>query len=196
MYGIECANSAGQDSDRAPAPNIPGLRNVFLVGLMGAGKTTVGRHLARTLGFEFVDADHEIEARTGATIPLIFEIEGEEGFRKREAAVIADLAKRERIVLATGGGAILRPENRAALRANGTVIYLRAEVDTLLVRTSRSNHRPLLTTGDPRARLEELLRVREPLYLESADFAVETGRGSAPSVAKKIVTRLKERALA
>ena len=196
MYRIECANSVGQGSDQAPAPKIPGLRNVFLIGLMGAGKTTVGRHLARMLGFEFVDADHEIETRTGATIPLIFEIEGEEGFRKREAAVIADLAKRERIVLATGGGVILHPENRAALRANGTVVYLRAAVDTLLARTGRSTHRPLLATGDPRARLEELLRVRDPLYLESADFVVETGRGGAPSVAKTILARLKERASA
>ncbi len=194
MYGIECTSNAGPDSDRMPASQIPGLRNVFLIGLMGAGKTTVGRHLARMLGFGFVDADHEIEARTGATIPLIFEIEGEAGFRKREAATIAALVARDGIVLATGGGAVLLPENRVALRANGTVVYLRAGVDTLLARTRRSTHRPLLNTGDPRARLEDLLRVREPLYLETADIVVETGQGGAPTVTKNIVARLKERA--
>lgn len=196
MNGVECATATKPGDGELPMAAIAGLRNVFLIGLMGAGKTTVGRHLARLLGFEFVDADHEIETHTGATIPLIFEIEGEEGFRKREAAAIAELVKREHMVLATGGGAILLPENRAALRTHGTVVYLRAELETLLSRTSRSNHRPLLNSGDPRTRLEELLRNREPLYRDTADLIVETGRGSAPSVAKKIVTRLKERALA
>jgi shikimate kinase len=191
MHGNDLANGAMAGGDRISASGVPGLRNVFLIGLMGAGKTTVGRHLARLLGFEFLDADHEIEARTGVAIPVIFEIEGEEGFRRREAAVIADLVTRNGVVMATGGGAVLRPENRTALRANGAVVYLRAGVDTLVARTKRANNRPLLNTADPRARLEELLRVREPLYLESADFVVETGRGGASAVAKTIMAQLK-----
>ncbi len=165
-------------------------RNIILVGLMGAGKTTVGRALAKKLQRRFIDSDHEIEARTGASIPLIFEIEGEEGFRQREAEVIRDLAAQSEIVLATGGGAILRPENRAALKAGGIVIYLRASISSILQRTSHDKSRPLLQTADPRRRLEELTRVREPLYLEVADMVIETGRPNVQSLVQTILTEL------
>jgi len=164
--------------------------NIILVGLMGAGKTTVGRALAKKLNKRFIDSDHEIEARTGASIPLIFEIEGEENFRQREAEVIRDLAAQQGIVLATGGGAVLRKENRDALKAGGTVIYLRTSVNHILQRTSRDKNRPLLQTADPRKRLEELTREREPLYCEIADFIVETGRPNIPSLVQTILTQL------
>ena len=157
---------------------------------MGAGKTTVGRALAKKLNKRFIDSDHEIEARTGASIPLIFEIEGEENFRQREAEVIRDLTAQQGIVLATGGGAVLRKENRDALKAGGTVIYLRTSVNHILQRTSRDKNRPLLQTADPRKRLEELTREREPLYCEIADFIVETGRPNIPSLVQTILTQL------
>jgi len=163
---------------------------------MGAGKTTIGRALAKKLNKQFIDSDHEIEARTGASIPLIFEIEGEEGFRQREADVIRDLTAQEDIVLATGGGAVLRPENRARLKERGTVVYLRASVDSILQRTSHDKNRPLLQTADPRARLEELTRVREPLYREVADIIVETGRPNIQSLAHSIIQQLERRAAA
>ena len=137
---------------------------------MGAGKTTVGRMLAKRLGKRFVDSDHEIEARTGASIPWIFEIEGEASFRRREAEMICELTAQAGIVLATGGGAILHPENRQYLKKRGTVIYLRASVDSILQRTSNDKNRPLLQTADPRRRLEELTAQREPLYEEIADI--------------------------
>lgn len=165
-------------------------RNIILVGLMGAGKTTVGRALAKKLNRRFIDSDHEIEARTGASIPLIFEIEGEEGFRQREAEVIRDLTAQQGIILATGGGAILRPENRECLKAGGVVIYLRASIANILQRTSHDKSRPLLQTADPRARLEELSRVREPLYLEVADMVIETGRPNVQSLVQTILTEL------
>jgi len=157
---------------------------------MGAGKTTVGRALAKKLNRRFIDSDHEIEARTGASIPLIFEIEGEDGFRQREAETIRDLTAQQGIVLATGGGAILKPENRACLKAGGVVIYLRASISSILQRTSHDKNRPLLQTADPRARLEELARVREPLYLEVADLVVETGRPNVQSLVQTILTEL------
>jgi len=165
-------------------------KNIFLVGLMGAGKTTVGRALAKKLNRRFIDSDHEIEARTGASIPLIFEIEGEAGFRQREAEVIRDLTAQQGIVLATGGGAILSPENRACLKAGGVVIYLRASITSILQRTSHDKSRPLLQTADPRQRLEELARVREPLYLEVADLVIETGRPNVQSLVQTILTEL------
>lgn len=192
MHGIERNTDLAPDDQ--PTPAIAGLRNVFLIGLMGAGKTTVGRQLARLLKFEFVDADQEIEARTGTSIAVIFEIEGEDGFRRRESAVIAELVKRHGIVLATGGGVVLSPENREQLRANGTVTYLRAELDTLVNRTRRSTHRPLLNSGDPRARLAALLDTRHPLYMQTAEIVVDTGHGSAQAVAREIVARLREAA--
>lgn len=157
---------------------------------MGAGKTTVGRALAKKLNKRFIDSDHEIEARTGASIPLIFEIEGEAGFRQRESDVIRDLSAQSDIVLATGGGAILRPENREYLKTRGTVIYLRASVSSILQRTSHDKNRPLLQTADPRARLEQLAREREPYYLEVADFIVDTGRPNVQSLVQAIVAQL------
>ena len=165
-------------------------RNIFLVGLMGAGKTTVGRALAKKLNQRFIDSDHEIEARTGASIPLIFEIEGEASFRQREAEVIQDLTAQDGIVLATGGGAILSAENRANLKARGTVIYLRASVNSILQRTSHDKNRPLLQTADPRKRIEELAREREPYYCEVADIIVETGRTNIQSLLHTILMQL------
>lgn len=160
---------------------------------MGAGKSTIGRQLADLLGMDFADSDQEIERRTGAAIPLIFEIEGEAGFRRREAGVIDELTQREHLVLGTGGGAVLLEENRRHMRARGSVVYLCADVDTLLERTRRDRHRPLLQTADPRAKIEELLRLREPLYREVADLVVNTERRSAAAVAKDIAKRLRRR---
>ncbi|CAN5250427.1 hypothetical protein BH11PSE11_BH11PSE11_33890 [soil metagenome] len=164
--------------------------SIFIVGLMGAGKTTVGRALAKKLNKRFVDSDHEIEARTGASIPLIFEIEGEEIFRQREAEVIRDLTGQEGIVLATGGGAILRAENREYLKTRGTVIYLRASVQSILQRTSHDKNRPLLQTADPRKRIEELAHTREPYYCEVADLVVETGRTNVQTLLQTILDQL------
>lgn len=166
--------------------------NVFLVGLMGVGKSTIGRHLAELLHYRFYDSDHEIEHHAGAGIPLIFEIEGEAGFRKRESAVIDRLTRESNAVIATGGGAVLLPENRAMLRARGTVVYLQANLDTLYERTRRDRHRPLLQTPDPRAKLAELLHAREPLYRELAMVVVGTDRRGPALVAREIVTKLDE----
>ena len=164
--------------------------NVFFVGLMGAGKTTVGRAVARRLERPFFDSDHEIEARTGARIPVIFEMEGEAGFRDRESQVIADLTQRENIVLATGGGAVLRPENRDCLKSSGIVIYLRANPHDLWLRTRKDKNRPLLQTEDPKARLEALYEVRDPLYRECADFVIETGRPSVNGLVNMVLMQL------
>ena len=157
---------------------------------MGAGKTTIGRLLARKLNRRFVDSDHEIEARTGATIPWIFEIEGEACFRKREADVIRDLSAQDGLVLATGGGAVLNPESRAYLAERGTVIYLRASIGSILQRTSHDKNRPLLQTADPRAKLEELLEQRDPLYREIADLVIDTGRPNVQSMVQTILDQL------
>ncbi len=164
--------------------------NIFLVGLMGSGKTTIGRALARRLGLRFVDADHEIEARTGASIPLIFEIEGEASFRQREADVIRDLTAQQGIVLATGGGAVLNPQSRRYLHERGTVIYLRASVTSLLQRTSHDRNRPLLQTADPKATIEALARERGPLYQEVAHITIETGRPNVQSIVQTILSQL------
>jgi shikimate kinase len=165
-------------------------QNLFLVGPMGAGKTTIGRQLARELKRAFLDSDREIEARTGADIPLIFELEGEAGFRRREAAVIDELTAREGVVVATGGGAVLLPENRAALMARGLVIYLAAPLDQLVERTRRDRNRPLLQTDDPRAKLEALMAERDPLYRGVADLIVATDRRTVRSVVREIRGRL------
>ena len=157
---------------------------------MGAGKTTIGRLLARKLNRRFVDSDHEIEARTGATIPWIFEIEGEACFRKREADVIRDLSAQDGLVLATGGGAVLNPKSRAYLAERGTVIYLRASIGSILQRTSHDKNRPLLQTADPRAKLEELLEQRDPLYREIADLVIDTGRPNVQSMVQTILDQL------
>ncbi|MGV8891935.1 MAG: bifunctional shikimate kinase/3-dehydroquinate synthase AroKB [Burkholderiaceae bacterium] len=164
--------------------------NIFLIGLMGSGKTTVGRALAKRLGRRFVDSDHEIEARSGASIPWIFEIEGEDSFRRREAEVIRDLTAQQGIVLATGGGAILDAENRAYLHARGTVVYLRTSVQNILQRTGHDKNRPLLQTADPRKLLEELTRHRDPLYREIADVVIDTGRPNVQFMVHSILHHL------
>lgn len=166
--------------------------NVFLIGPMGAGKTTIGRHLAALVHKRFLDADHEIEKRTGVSIPVIFEIEGESGFRRRESMVIGDLTQERDIVLATGGGVVLLEENRLALRQNGIVVYLHADIETLVERTRRDRNRPLLQTGDPRAKIEELLHQREPIYRQVADVVIDTGQRAPSSVARDIAARLKD----
>jgi len=165
--------------------------NIFLVGLMGAGKTTVGKLLAKRLHKTFYDSDHEIEERTGVGIPVIFEIEGEAGFRKREAAVIAELTRLKGIVLATGGGAVLDENNRRNLRQNGTVVYLRAKVEHLWQRTRHDRNRPLLQTPDPQAKLQELFEQRDPLYREVADIVIDTGDQSVPALVKRLEEQLK-----
>jgi shikimate kinase len=165
--------------------------NVFLIGPMGAGKTTIGRHLATLLHKQFVDVDHEIEKRTGVTIPVIFEIESEAGFRRRESTIIDELTLGRDMVLATGGGAVLMEENRRVLKERGIVVYLQADIETLVERTRRDRNRPLLQTEDPRGKIEELLRQREPIYREVAHVIVDTGQRAPSSVARDIVARLK-----
>lgn len=165
-------------------------RNIFLVGLMGAGKTTVGKLLAKRLKKSFLDSDREIQNRTGVAIPVIFEIEGESGFRSREAAVLQELTGMEDIVLATGGGAVLSPENRQLLSRRGTVVYLRATVDELWARTRHDKNRPLLQTEDPRARLEELMAQRDPLYREVADIIIDTGTQSVYALVRHLERQL------
>lgn len=166
-------------------------KNIFLVGLMGAGKSTIGRHLAKSLDMEFADSDHEIERRTGASIPLIFDVEGEAGFRQREKKIIAELTQRDGIVLATGGGVVLDPDNRSCLRERGKVIYLYATAEQLIIRTVKDRNRPLLQTADPRARLEELLLARDPLYREVADLVVDTGGRTARSAEREILAKIR-----
>ena len=167
-------------------------RRVFLVGMMGAGKTTVGRQLARRLGKAFYDADREIEARTGVSVAVIFDIEGEPGFRKREAEVIEQMTALDDIVVATGGGAVLDPRNREHLRSRGFVIYLHALPQVLWQRTRSDKTRPLLRGGDPRERLESLYAVRDPLYRDVADLVVETGRQGIGPLLSQVLTRLDE----
>lgn len=167
--------------------------NLFLVGPMGAGKSTIGRQLARSLQRDFLDSDREIELRTGVDIPFIFEKEGEEGFRRRESEVIDDLTRKQDIVLATGGGAVTREINRRHLAERGTVIYLHTSVDQQLVRTARDRNRPLLQTENPRARLETLMAEREPLYRELASLVIETDGRSVKDVVREIVQRLDSR---
>jgi len=153
---------------------------------MGAGKTTIGKKLAELCGLEFIDSDHEIELRTGVDIPYIFEKEGEDGFRRREQAVIADLTLRSGIVLATGGGAVLLPENRKHLAARGAVVYLHAGLQQQLQRTERSDNRPLLQGGDRQEILARLFVHRDPLYREVADLVVETDGKNARQLAREI----------
>ncbi len=168
------------------------MRNLILVGPMGAGKSTIGRLLAKELHLPFKDSDKEIEVRTGADIPWIFDVEGEQGFREREQAVIADLCREDGQVLATGGGAVLRQENREALRAGGRVIYLHASVEQQLERTARDRNRPLLRTADPGRVLRDLLAIRDPLYREIADVVIDTDQRPPRMVVQEILSRLEQ----
>ncbi|MEK6212051.1 MAG: shikimate kinase [Pseudomonadota bacterium] len=170
--------------------DVPG--SIFLVGMMGAGKTSVGRVLAKRLQKTFYDSDHVIEDRTGVKIPVIFEIEGEAGFRVRESAVVDELTALRDIVLATGGGAVLSEKNSDRLRTRGTVVYLRASVRDLLNRTRHDKNRPLLQAADPRARLTELYEKRDPLYREVAHLTVDTGNQSLTSLVNRLCQLLLE----
>ncbi|HEY1773520.1 MAG TPA: shikimate kinase AroK [Gammaproteobacteria bacterium] len=165
-------------------------RKLFLIGPMGAGKTAIGRELARQLGLEFLDTDQEIERRTGADVALIFEKEGEAGFRRREREVIAELTQREGLVLATGGGAVLDPANREALKAQGFVIYLKASLSAQAVRTAQNRNRPLLETEDRQERLKQLFEVRAPLYESLAQLTVDTDSGQVKQISQRIIAEL------
>lgn len=165
-------------------------QNVFLIGPMGAGKSAVGRQLARLLHMNFMDSDDEIESRTGVDIPFIFEKEGEEGFRKREAKVIEDLSKMEGLVLATGGGAVIDPQNRSVLGARGFVVYLYTTVEQQLARTKKGRERPLLENGDRQEILGQLMAERESMYRDIADLVVETDGRKVKAVANEILERL------
>ena len=169
------------------------VASVYLVGLMGAGKTTIGRALAKQLGWRFVDSDHEIEARTGVGIPTIFEIEGEAGFRRRESQVIADLTKQHGLVMATGGGVVLAEENRRNLRENGLVVYLDVSPVKLYERTRLDRNRPLLQVENPLAKLEELHAQRAPLYREVADLVVDGNRNNPQAVVQLLVKEYESR---
>lgn len=190
---MDCAgadlNEAGGPEDPAVAP-LPYDQPLFLVGMMGAGKTTIGRSLARILNREFVDLDHELEARCGVRVSLIFDIEGEEGFRKRETTLLEECSRRRGIVLATGGGAILAPENRTYLKERGVVVYLRASADELFRRVARDRNRPLLQTADPKSRIRSLLEEREPLYEEVASLTFETGSMPVAQVVRSLIPLL------
>ena len=182
---------SGQENDSANDHPDHGRKlqsgNLILVGMMGSGKTTMGRALARHLGKEFVDSDEEIQKRTGVNIPHIFDVEGEPGFRLRETAAIADLVKCDNMVLSTGGGAVLAEQNRMLLQQCGIVIYLRTSVHDLWHRTRHDPNRPLLQTGDPYGKLTELYRQRDPLYQQVADIVIQSGRQSAHSLMQHLV---------
>ena len=164
--------------------------NIFLVGLMGAGKTTVARILARRLDRAFFDTDHEIERRTGVKVPVIFDIEGEAGFRLRETQALVELAAQDNVVLTTGGGIVLSAENRALLKERGLVVYLRAQPRDLWYRTRHDKNRPLLQTADPLGRLQELYELRDPLYTEVADIIVDTGRPNVGPLVTQLLSKL------
>lgn len=165
-------------------------RNIFLIGPMGAGKSTIGRHLADELHLEFFDSDQEIEKRTGADISWVFDIEGEEGFRDREESVITDLTEKQGIVLATGGGSIVRNAVRNRLSARGIVVYLETTIDKQVARTQRDKRRPLLQNNDPERVLKGLAGERNPLYEEIADYTVQTDDQSARAVANAIISKI------
>ena len=170
-----------------------GAGNLFLIGMMGAGKTTVGRLLARRLRLRFLDSDHEIERRCGVKVPTIFDIEGESGFRLRESQTLAELTALEGIVLATGGGAVLAEENRRCLAARGTVVYRSARPEDLFERVRQDRNRPLLATADPLARLRDLHAQRDPLYRAIADVVIDSGRLSIQAVTRTLAEELAQR---
>lgn len=189
-YNHAMQRSKTLNTKNSDIESIPG--NIILVGMMGSGKTTVGKLLANLVGKTFIDVDHEIQKRTGVGIPVIFEIEGEAGFRKRESEILRDIVKQQNIVLATGGGAILHPDNRALLRQYGTVIYLCAPVTELRRRTYLDKNRPLLQTGNVHARLLELFTQRDPLYRETAHIVMDSGRQSVRAFVQKLIQKLRQ----
>jgi shikimate kinase len=184
-----CPEQGSTDSRRATSRKLQS-GNLILVGMMGSGKTTMGRALARQLGKDFVDSDEEIIKRTGVTVPHIFDVEGESGFRLRETAAIKDLAARDNLVLATGGGAVLAEENRTALQQNGIVIYLKAGVHDLWQRTRHDRNRPLLQTKDPHGRLTELFQERDPLYQQVSDIVVQSGKQSVNVLMQQLIEKI------
>ena len=171
-------------------------RSRFLIGMMGAGKTTIGRMLADALRFEFIDADRELESRSGVTIATIFSVEGEEGFRRREAALLDELTQRPGIVLATGGGAVLSEDTRRHLKQRGLVLYLRASGDEIYRRTRNDRARPLLQTADPRTRIADLLTQREPLYEEASDLVFQSASANPRRLLQRVLDAPEVRRLA
>lgn len=190
--GIPHPDMVDESEQTASVVSLPFQQPICLVGMMGAGKTTIGRALARRLGRQFVDLDHELEARCGVQVSLIFDIEGEEGFRKRECVLLDECTRRPGIVLATGGGAVLAPENRTHLRERGVVVYLRTSVDELYRRVARDRNRPLLQTDNPRQRLQELIEQREPLYEEVADIVLDTGTCPVSQTTRVLLRQLQD----
>lgn len=167
------------------------MNNIILIGPMGAGKTTIGRQIAKVFSYDFYDSDREIEERTGASIPLIFDLEGEEGFRKREQNIITYLCTKQHIVLATGGGAILRKTNQDSLKRSGIVVYLSADIDDLLERTAKDKNRPLLQADNPKAILKKILIEREPIYRQLADIILTTNKMTVHTAVKELENKLK-----
>ena len=167
-------------------------QNIFLIGPMGSGKTSIGKHLARILGLDFYDCDHELERLTGASVNLIFDLEGEAGFRVRETNLLEQLTEKHKVLIATGGGTVCKPENRAMLRSRGFVVYLKTSVDNQLRRLSHDKSRPLLQAEDRAQRLLDLARVRNPLYEETADLVFKTRNSSVQSTAKMLAKTILE----
>lgn len=164
--------------------------NLILIGMMGSGKTTLGRALAKHLNKTFIDSDEEIQHRTGVSIPHIFDVEGEAGFRVREAQVIADLVLRDQLLLATGGGAVLTPQTQTLLPQNGIVVYLRTQVHDLWQRTRNDKNRPLLQTGNPYQKLSELFEKRDPIYRQVADLVLPSGKQSVHSMMLSLIAEV------
>ncbi|MDB9751797.1 shikimate kinase AroK [Gammaproteobacteria bacterium] len=164
--------------------------NIILIGPMGTGKTTIGRQLAKNLSVSFYDSDHEIEKRTGVKIALIFEIEGVEGFRRRETQILNELSQMNNIVLSTGGGAVTRAENRKTLKNNGHIIYLKSSPEILFKRTADDKNRPLLQTDDRLSQIRKILAEREPIYIEMADEVIDSEKKSSKQIIQKILEQI------